>query len=87
MRLVDAEIRNAVQILWENGVETFESCQGGKGHSFLEPTVRFHGGRAEGLRALGIAMQNGLAVSELRRYWDVIDGEPHGPNWEMTFRL
>ena len=23
-------------------METFESCEGGMGHAFLEPTVRFH---------------------------------------------
>ncbi len=84
-RPVDAEIRREVRILWEGGVETFESCQGGKGHSFPEPTVRFHGGSGEGFRALGIALQAGLKVSALRRYYDVLDGEAHGPYWEMVF--
>ena len=69
----------------ENGVETFESCEGGNGHAYPEPTVRFHGQRPEGFRALSIAMQNGLEVSELRRVWDIIDGEPTGAWWEMIF--
>jgi hypothetical protein len=84
-RPVDAGIRRAVRVLWSNGVETTESCEGGRGHAFSEPTVRFHGGQAEGFRALGIALQNGLKVVELRRYWSVRDGEPVGPHWEMIF--
>jgi hypothetical protein len=40
---VDAGIEAIVRVLWSNGVETFESCEGGPGHSFLEPTVRFPG--------------------------------------------
>ena len=76
IRLVDPGIRRAVRILWENGVETFESCEGGRGHSFPEPTVRFHGQQDEGLRALAVALQRGLKVTELRRYYTVINGEP-----------
>jgi hypothetical protein len=85
VRIIDAGIRRAVKVLWENGVETTESCEGGRGHSFAEPTVRFFGGQAEGFRALGIALQHGLKVAELRRYWSIQDGEPVGPHWEMTF--
>jgi len=82
---LDPGIRQIVKILRENGVETFESCEGGKRHAFFEPTVRFHGGHAEGLKALGIALQHGLKVSELRRYYSILDGEAVGPYWEMTF--
>ena len=82
---LDPGIRKIVKILRENLVETFESCQGGAGHSFFEPTVRFHGDHAEGLRALGIALQHGLKVSELRRYYSILAGEAVGPYWEMTF--
>jgi hypothetical protein len=85
VRRVDPGIRREVRVLSENGVETTESCQGGPGHSFPEPTVRFRGGQAEGFRALGIALQHGLKVAELRRYWSIQDGEPVGPYWEMTF--
>lgn len=38
-----------METLIAHGIETFESCQGGSGHSFPEPTVRFEGGLAEGL--------------------------------------
>lgn len=82
---LDEGIREVVITLAENGVETFESCQGGSGHSFPEPTVRFEGGSSEGLRALSVALENGLRVLRLRRTWGVIEGTLHGPWWEMTF--
>lgn len=86
VRRIDGGIKREVEILRENGVETFESCEGGCNHPFHEPTVRFHGNAAEGLRALAIALQHGLRVNELRRYYAVIDGEPNGPYWALTFR-
>lgn len=66
-------------------METFESCEGGIGHAFPEPTVRFHGDHSEGYRAVAAAMQAGLPVAELRRVWPVLDGELTGPSWELTF--
>lgn len=84
---LDTLIAPIVTILREGGVETFESCQGGEGHFFHEPTVRFYGGQAEGFRALAYAQQHGLIAMDLRRYWSIQDGEPHGPWWEMTFLL
>jgi hypothetical protein len=82
---LDEGIRNVVEILIECGVETFESCQGGDGHSFPEPTVRFEGEMSEGLRALSVALAYGFPVAELRRTWRIQDGMLHGPWWEMTF--
>jgi hypothetical protein len=73
-------------VLCADGVETFESCEGGEGHAFPEPTVRFHGDRAEGLRGLAAALRGELGVSELRRVWPIVDGELTGPWWELTFR-
>jgi hypothetical protein len=82
---LDDGIRQAVLLLREYGVETIESCEGGSGHAYPEPTVRFVGGKAEGYRALSIALQLGLRVSELRRVWPILDYEPTGPYWELTF--
>lgn len=86
---LDSGITNAVKVLRAAGVETFESCEGGQGHAYYEPTVRFHGDRCEGFRALAIALgrQDIIAVASLRRIYDIIDGEPIGPYWEMTFSL
>lgn len=82
---LDPGIAQAVVVLQGVGVETFESCEGGVGHAYPVPTVRFHGGQPEGWRALSAAMTHGLPVAELRRVWPVNDGEPTGPWWELTF--
>jgi len=84
---LDEGIREIVITLIGNGVETFESCEGGPGHGFTEPTVKFEGATSEGLRALSVALENGLPVFRLRRAWSVVDGLIHGPWWEMTFLL
>ena len=82
---LDAGIEPYVIALNEHGVETFESCEGGPGHTYPEPTIRFHGDRAEGFRALAVAQTKGLPVASLRRAWPIVDHEPTGPWWEMTF--
>lgn len=82
---LDAGIEKAVHILLDAGIETFESCEGGTGHAYPEPTVRFSGQREEGFRAFAAAKQLGLPVSALRRVWPIVDGEPTGPWWEITF--
>lgn len=82
---LDVGIAREVEVLRAAGVETFESCEGGEGHAYLEPSVRFYGGHSEGFRALGVALGNGLAVKELKRLWRVEDGDPVGPWWELTF--
>lgn len=84
--IIDSGILREVNILKEAGIETFESCQGGRGHAFPEPTVRFHGDRSVGFVALAAAMQEGLPTDQLRRVWPIVDGEPTGPCWELTFR-
>lgn len=82
---LDPGILDAVRSLRAAGVETFESCQGGSGHAYPVPTVRFHGGKTEGFKALAAALQSGLPVAELRRVWSIQDMEPVGPMWEITF--
>lgn len=88
-RVVDAldpGIRDFVVALNAGGVETFESCQGGEGHCRAENFIRFHGGQSAGWHALAVAKDVAMPVLELRRTWDLIDGSPTGPWWEMTFR-
>lgn len=82
---LDAGIRRAVELLVAAGIETYESCEGGIGHAYAEPTVRFHGDRSEGFRALAVAQQHDLPVSAIRRFWSIEDGEPVGPHWEIVF--
>lgn len=82
---LDAGIAKAVVALRRHDVGTFESCQGGAGHAYPEPTVRFHGDSAEGFRALAAAMKEGLPVAELRRVWPIQNEDLTGPWWEITF--
>lgn len=71
---LDKGIERAVLILRQAGIETFESCQGGNGHCFPVPTIRFYGDRSEGFKALALVLQNALPVSAIRRTWPVNDG-------------
>lgn len=82
---LDRWISYAVKVLRDGGIETYESCQGGPGHSYPEPAVRFYGKPAEGFKAYAIAMTFGLPVRSLRRFWRMEDGELVGPQWELTF--
>jgi len=85
---LDAGIAPYVEVLHAAGVETYESCEsceGGAGHSYAEPTVCFHGRQEEGPRAFAVARAHGLPVASLCRVWDVVDGELVGPTWKMTF--
>lgn len=82
---LDPGIRHYVLILRSQGVETCQSCEGGTGHSYPEPTIEFWGGRGEGPRAVAVAMTYGLPIAELRRVWSVLDGELVGPLWAITF--
>lgn len=83
---LDKGIAPFVDILVANGIETFESCEGGKGHSFPEPTVRFHGSAWAGFRAFSVAMEHGLPVLAVRLAYHEQDGQLAGPHWEMVFR-
>ena len=82
---LDKGIKKYVEILRENGIETYESCEGGDGHAYLEPTICFYGEIAEGYRALAIAIENALPVNEIRRFWSIEDLQPVGPDWAITF--
>jgi len=84
---LDIGIRHYVLVLRSQGIETCQSCQGGPGHSYLEPTIEFYGEKGEGPRAAAVALTYGLPIDELRRVWNVRDGELTGPIWTMTFKL
>jgi hypothetical protein len=85
LKHLDSGIKHAVLALRQNGIETIESCQGGTDHAFPEPTIVFSGGKSEGYKALSVALQCGLKVAQLRRVWPILDYEPTGPYWELTF--
>src|ERR1700734_2871104 len=85
IKKIDQNIVNEVNILWNNGINITESCQGGQGHPYPEPTIRFSGGINEGLKAVSIAIEFGLKIINLKRVWSIIDGEIVGPEWEIVF--
>lgn len=83
--VLDVGIAPWVLTLIKDDVATFESCQGGLGHAFTEPTIRFHGQVGEGMRVYALARTYGWPVQAVRRVWDDIDGELTGPVWEIVF--
>jgi hypothetical protein len=86
LTLLDPGVAPYVDALYGAGIKTYESCEGGTGHSYPEPAIRFYGERGEGFRALAIALQHGFPVRAVRRVWTVdTDGHPHGPDWEIAF--
>lgn len=70
---VDELIEPAVQVLNEHGFKTFESCQGGEGHAFFEPTVRFEGSEFDLIRAFEICVLHGLFPCEVRRCYRKVE--------------
>lgn len=82
---LDPWIGFAVKVLRDAGIETIESCQGGAGHCYAEPTVRFGGTSTAGFRAFNAAMEYGLPVRSVQRAWTVEDSELTGPYWYMVF--
>jgi hypothetical protein len=86
-RPIDLGIVRAVKVLLDDGIETYESCEGGEGHAMPRPTVRFHGEASAGWRALSTCLTYDLPVADLARRWDVTPtGEPTGPYWEIVFQ-
>jgi len=84
---VDLGIVRAVKTLLDAGIECFESCEGGEGHSAKEPVVRFSGKPEAGWRALAVCLTYEFPVAYLQRYWMVLDShEPQGPWWQLVFR-
>ena len=91
---IDEKILPAVRILNEHGFKTFESCEGGEGHVFNQPTIRFEGSEFDLIRAFEICQLYRLPVYEVKRvyrktaiYKDEDSLHPHllGEVWETPF--
>lgn len=83
---LDLGIARAVKILLDAGIQTLESCEGGEGHAYTDPTVMFHGSVGDGWRALAACIDHGLPVTHLHRTWALTHGEVDGPYWQVVFR-
>ncbi|HEY5385790.1 MAG TPA: hypothetical protein VIJ56_11195 [Acidimicrobiales bacterium] len=86
---VDLGIVRAVKILRDAGFAVTESCEGGDGHSYPEPTVQFVGSHATGWAAMAELMTYGLPIRRLGQMWTFDhsygQGHPTGPDWFITF--
>lgn len=83
---LDDGIRDAVVLLNQHGIETHESCEGGVGHSYTEPTVAFSDDGSKGMHALGVCLQHGLPVSSLQQVWQVSENNTiHQIVWRIVF--
>ncbi len=82
---LDTGIERAVLFLINNGIETWESCEGGEGHSYPEPAVRFHGGYSELLRAASLLIGRQFPVKRFSRVHRVIEGELDRMTNEVVF--
>jgi hypothetical protein len=82
----DFGIRRAVELLQKHDIFTVESCEGGEGHSYPEPTIKFTGTPTTGWKALVVCLDYGLPIRDLRQMWRVSENVPTGPCWEITFR-
>lgn len=85
---IDAGIRFAVRVLHARGFETCQSCEGGEGHAYPEPTVDMISGPSDaaGFGALDVLASFGLPVSTVGQVWSVDGlGRPYGEVWRITF--
>ena len=85
---LDARIRPVVEMLYRNGIRTFESCEGGARHCTAEPWVRFRGTTAEAFHAMSVVLcdpSHQLRPYRLEQAWDLFDGWPDGPVWYLRF--
>jgi hypothetical protein len=68
---LDPGIAWTVKFLREAGVHTVSSCEGGDGHPYDEPMVRFRGDPAEAKRVAELTWREGLFPFEISRAWHV----------------
>ncbi len=87
---IDKGIITAVELLRDYGFETFESCQGGAGHCFEDPTIRFFGSEFDLIRAWEICSLHGMEVFEAKRVYRKVDmyrknKKSNGLSWDKPF--
>ncbi len=85
---LDPGIRFPVRVLHAHGIETGQSCEGGKGHAYDKPTVdlRDGGTRPVGFAALSALEDYGLRVADVALFWRVDKGVPVENFWRLTLR-
>jgi hypothetical protein len=66
---LDPGIVGTVKFLREAGVRTVSSCEGGDGHPYADPMVRFLGDVAEARRVVRLSRREGLIPFEIAKSW------------------
>ncbi|HEV2371003.1 MAG TPA: hypothetical protein VGS19_02440 [Streptosporangiaceae bacterium] len=86
---LDPGIRPAVLALWELGIETHESCQGGDGHAWTWPVVQFGASSdEEAVAAFRSLIESGFPADRLHKAWHHCPDcypELSGLQWEVIF--
>lgn len=89
---LDKGIVDAVIMLNRHGFETWESCEGGEGHCFEFPTIRFWGTEFDLIRAHRVCENYGLKIyqsSRIYRTTEISTGDlypcPNGKVWDVPF--
>lgn len=82
---LDKGIRFAVRVLHAKGFETCQSCQGGKGHCYREPTIDLisTGDDAWGLAAVSALQDYGISVTDVSITWRIRNGLPCERIWRI----
>ena len=76
-----------MRVLHAHGIDTHQSCEGGKGHSYDRPTIDMGGawGQPRGFAALEVLATYGLPVDGVDHHWPIHNGEPVECFWRVTF--
>lgn len=84
---LDPGIRFAVKVLHARGIDTCQSCQGGKGHCYDRPTIDMETSDddAWGFAALAALRDYGLSVRDVSLLWRISHGLPFERLWRITF--
>lgn len=85
---LDPGIRFAVRVLHADDIDTCQSCQGGKGHSYPEPSIDMVAGSddAEGFAAVAALQRYGLPIRSVSLVWEIShSGTPYEKLWRITF--
>lgn len=83
---LDEGIRFAVLVLHAAGIETCQSCQGGEGHAYHEPTVDLVAGHGDawGFKALAALEDYGVSVRSVSLVWNISRGLPYEKLWRLV---
>jgi hypothetical protein len=85
---MDPGIRFAVKVLHAHGLETSQSCEGGKGHAYTHPTVDLLGSAHDlpAFAALHYLENYGLEVRAVSQVWNVERGRIYEVVWRVELR-